>query len=183
MDMNGTLSLHSKVRLMTNRFVDVDAPRESVGLIIGIREDADGRSWYEVEVKDDHGFAVAVIGARGDELEPIASVPPAALNGSPCEQAIEKALQAARKILIGELDPFDGGRQIAWLGSADCYDFLNEVEVVDAMAGFWQLVDYAEIDRAIGLPAEDKSAEVSEEIRRAASALINAFGRGRFQQG
>lgn len=44
------------------------------------------------------------------------------IKGTPCEAAIEKAMLLARQILAGEIDPFDGGTQIAWLGSGDCYD-------------------------------------------------------------
>ena len=101
------------------------------------------------------------------------------ITGTRCEAAIEKAMQLAHQILAGEIDPFDGGRQIAWLGSADCYDFLNEVDVVDEMAAFWQIVDDLELSRAAGLPFEDSPAarvEISEKIRRAARTLLDLFG-------
>jgi hypothetical protein len=85
-------------------------------------------------------------------------------------------MQLAHQILTGEVDPFDGGRQIASLGSFDCYDFLNEVDVVDEMAALWQLVDDPEHRRLLGLPAMDNRAELSEEIRRAARVLVEEFG-------
>jgi hypothetical protein len=98
------------------------------------------------------------------------------IKGTPCEEAIEKALQLAHQILAGEAAPFDGGRQIAWLGSADCYDFLNEVDVVDEMGSFWQIVDDAEQRQAAGLPPTPSRDELSEEIRRGARNLIEQFG-------
>jgi hypothetical protein len=94
------------------------------------------------------------------------------VNGTPCEGAIERALQLAHQIVGGEVAPFDGAHQIAWLGSADCYDFLNEIDVVGGMAGFWQQVDDWEI-RQDDPVARD---EISEEIRQAARALIDEFG-------
>ncbi len=75
-----------------------------------------------------------------------------------------------------EVDPFEGGRQIAQLGSGDCYDFLNEIDVVDEMGGFWPLVGEPEQRRAAGLPPKDNAAERAEEIRRAARELIDQFG-------
>jgi hypothetical protein len=101
------------------------------------------------------------------------------IKGTPCEGAIEKALQLARLILAREIDPFVGGRQIAGLGSVDCYDFLNEVDVVDEMGGFWQIVDAVEHRRILGMPFEDTPAaraEIAEEIRRAARTLLVQFG-------
>jgi hypothetical protein len=104
------------------------------------------------------------------------------IKGTPCEAAIEKAMQLARQILAGEIEPFDGGTQIAWLGSADCYDFLNEVDVVDEMGGFWQIVDTLEHRRILALPGQPVEdtpavrAEISEEIRRAARTLLERFG-------
>jgi hypothetical protein len=98
------------------------------------------------------------------------------IKGTPCEAAIEKAVQLAHQILAGEVAPFDGGRQIAWLGSADCYDFLNEVDVVDEMGSFWQIVGDAEQRQAAGLPPGPSKDELSEEIRRAARSLIKQFG-------
>ena len=100
------------------------------------------------------------------------------MKGTPCEAAIEKAMLLARQILAGEIDPFVGGRQIAWLGSADCHDFLNEVDVVDEMGGFWQIVDHLEHVRILGLPFEDTPAvraEIAEDIRRAAGTLLVQF--------
>lgn len=58
------------------------------------------------------------------------------VKGTPCHGAIEKARHLAHQILAGEIAPFDGAHQIAWLGSADCYDFLNEIDVVNGMAAF-----------------------------------------------
>ena len=101
------------------------------------------------------------------------------IKGTPCEEAIEKAMELARQILAREIEPFDGGTQIAWLGSADCYDFLNEVDVVDKMGGFWQIVDHFEHRRILGLPVGDTPsarAEIAEEIRRAARTLLEQFG-------
>jgi hypothetical protein len=101
------------------------------------------------------------------------------IKGTPCEAAIEKAMLLARQILAGEIDPFVGGRQIAWLGSADCYDFLNEVDVVDEMGGFWQIVDDLEHRRILAMPFEDTPAvraEIAEDIRRAARTLLEQFG-------
>jgi hypothetical protein len=94
------------------------------------------------------------------------------VKGTPCEGAIEKARKLARQILAGEIAPFDGAHQIASLGSADCYDFLNEIDVVGGMAGFWQEVDAWEVGQD-DLLARD---EISEEIRRAARAFIDEFG-------
>ena len=94
------------------------------------------------------------------------------LKGTPCEGAIDKARQLAHEILAGEIAPFDGAHQIAWLGSADCYDFLNEIDVVDGMAGFWQEVDDWE-KRQDDLLARDR---ITEDIRRAARAFIDEFG-------
>lgn len=101
------------------------------------------------------------------------------IKGTPCEAAIEKAMQLARQILAGEIDASVGGRQIAGLGSVDCYDFLNEVDVVDEMGGFWQIVDDLEDRRILGMPVEDTPgvrAEIAEEIRRAARTLLEHFG-------
>ena len=98
------------------------------------------------------------------------------IRRTPCEAAVERALQLAYQILSGEVDSFEGGRQIAWLGSADCYDFLNEVDVVDEMAAMWQLVDDAEHRQILGLPPVDNRAELSEEIRSVARALIAQYG-------
>ena len=116
-----------------------------------------------------------------DSMTLVQMVPPVersmgSIKGTPCEAAIEKAMQLAHQILTGEVDPFPGGRQIAWLGSGDCYDFLNEVDVVDEMAAFWQIIDDEEIRKAAGLPAEDNTAELSAEISRAARTLIEHFG-------
>jgi hypothetical protein len=94
------------------------------------------------------------------------------VKGTPCESAIERALQLAQQILAGEIAPFDGAHQIAGLGSADCYDFITEIDVVGAMAALWQEVDDWEI-RQDDAVARD---EISVEIRRAASALIDEFG-------
>jgi hypothetical protein len=91
-------------------------------------------------------------------------------------------MQLARQIVAGEIDPFIGGRQIAWLGSADCHDFLNEVDVVDEMGGFWQIADRLEHMRILGLPFEDTPAvraEIAEDIRRAARTLLVQFGLNR----
>lgn len=63
------------------------------------------------------------------------------LKGTPCEGAIARALGLAREIVAGDAEPIKGAREIAWLGSGDCYDFLNEIDVVSAMGGFWSLVD------------------------------------------
>lgn len=107
------------------------------------------------------------------------------IKGTPCEAAIEKAMLLARQILAGEIDPFDGGTQIAWLGSGDCYDFLNEVDVVDEMGGFWQIVDTLEHRRILALPGEHVEdtpavrAEIAEEIRRTARTLLEQFGPNR----
>ena len=98
------------------------------------------------------------------------------IKGTPCEAAVEQALHVARQILSGAVDVFEGGRQIASLGSADCYDFLNEVDVVDQMAGFWLPVGDPEQRRAIGLPPLDNAAERAEEIRRASRNLVDRFG-------
>jgi hypothetical protein len=101
------------------------------------------------------------------------------IKGTPCEPAIERAVDLARQILAGELDPFVGGRQIAGLGSVDCYDFLNEVDVVGEMAAFWQISDDLEHRRILGLPFEDTPsvrAEIAEGIRRAARTLLVQFG-------
>src|SRR5437764_4842240 len=100
------------------------------------------------------------------------------VKGTPCEAAIKKALILSHQILAGDVGPFEGGRQIAWLGSADCFDFLNEVDVVDEMAGFWHLVDDAEHRKVVGLPPKDNSAELADEIRAAARALIELIGPG-----
>jgi len=94
------------------------------------------------------------------------------VKGTPCEGAIEKARQLAYQILAGKIAPFDGAHQIALLGSADCYDFLNEIDVVDGMAGFWQEVDDWE-KRQDDVLARDR---ITEDIRRAARALIDEFG-------
>jgi hypothetical protein len=93
------------------------------------------------------------------------------VKGTPCEGAIEKALQLAQQIVGGEVAPFDGAHQIASLGSADCCDFLNEIDVVDGMAGFWQEVDDWEIRQADPVARD----EISKEIRHAARALIVEF--------
>jgi hypothetical protein len=88
-------------------------------------------------------------------------------------------MQIARQILAGETDPFVGGRQIAGLGSVDCYDFLNEVDVVDEMGGFWQIVDDLEHRQILGMPFEDTPevrAKIAEEIREAARTLLEQFG-------
>lgn len=98
------------------------------------------------------------------------------IKGTPCEAAVEKALHVARQILSGAVDAFEGGRRIASLGSADCYDFLNEVDVVDQMAGFWLPAGDPERRRAIGLPALDDTDERAEEIRRASRDLVDRFG-------
>ncbi|HEY2598790.1 MAG TPA: hypothetical protein VGJ79_09975 [Candidatus Dormibacteraeota bacterium] len=94
------------------------------------------------------------------------------VKGTPCEGAIEKALVLAHQILAEEIAPFDGARQIAWLGSADCYDFLNEVDAVNGMAGFWQEVDDWEVRQDDPLSRN----EISEKIRHAAGAFIDEFG-------
>jgi hypothetical protein len=101
------------------------------------------------------------------------------IKGTPCEAAIEKAMQLARQILAGEIDPFVGGRQIAGLGSVDCYDFLGEVDVVVEMGNFWQIVDDLLHRQMLGMPFEDTPAvraEIAERIRRAARALLEQFG-------
>ncbi len=100
----------------------------------------------------------------------------ARIKGTPCEGVVERAIRLANRILIEEVDPFEGGRQIAQLGSGDCYDFLNEIDVVDEMGGFWPLVGEPEQRRAAGLPPKDNAAERAEEIRRAARELIEQFG-------
>ena len=89
------------------------------------------------------------------------------LEGTPCKAAVERALQLAQQIATGEIHPIDGAQQIAWLGSADCYDFLGEVDVVMDMAGFWEFVSNWEVRQ------DDASArgELSEEIRQAAVLL------------
>jgi len=87
------------------------------------------------------------------------------IKGTPCEAAIEKAMLLARQILAGEIDPFVGGRQIAGLGSVDCYDFLEEVDLLHR--------------QMLGMPFEDTPAvraEIAEEIRRAARTLFEQFG-------
>jgi len=102
------------------------------------------------------------------------------IKGTPCEAAIEKAMQLASQILTGELDPFIGGRQIAGLGSVDCYDFLEDVDVVGEMAGFWQIVDDLQHRQIVGMPSEDTPAvraEIAERIRRATRTLLEQFGR------
>jgi hypothetical protein len=97
------------------------------------------------------------------------------VRGTPCEAAIEKALQLARQILAGEIDPLDGGRRIAWLGSDECYDFVNELDVVDEMAGLWEIVGAPAQRQALGLPDIDDASERSEEVRRTAKAMIDRF--------
>jgi hypothetical protein len=62
--------------------------------------------------------------------------------------------------------------KLPWLGSADCYDFLNGIDLVGEIAGFWQQVDDWETCQDDPL-ARDK---ISEEIRRAARAFIDEFG-------
>jgi len=84
-------------------------------------------------------------------------------------------MHLANQILTGQVDPFEGGRQIAWFGSDDCYDVLNEIDVGDEMGGFWHLVDEPEQRRAAGLPPKDNAAERAEEIRRAAREPIEQF--------
>jgi len=87
------------------------------------------------------------------------------IRGTPCEAAIEKAMQLARQTQAGEIDPFVGGRQIAALGSVDCYDFLEEVDLLHR--------------QFLGMPFEDTPAvraEIAEEIRRAARTLLEQFG-------
>jgi hypothetical protein len=86
-----------------------------------------------------------------------------------------------------EVAPFDGAHPLrkaqlkkhcSWLsklrGSHQpiAYDFLNEIDVVAGMAGFWQEVDDWEI-RQDDPVARD---EISKEIRQAARALIDEFG-------
>jgi hypothetical protein len=85
-------------------------------------------------------------------------------------------MELAHQILTGEVDPFDGGRQIAWLGSDACYDFLNQLDVVDHMGSFWQLVAAPEQRNAAGLPVEDDAVERAGEIYQAARILIDRFG-------
>jgi hypothetical protein len=47
---------------------------------------------------------------------------------------MQQALHVARDILSGKVTPIEGGTNIAWFGSGDCYDFLNEIDVVGEMA-------------------------------------------------
>ena len=94
------------------------------------------------------------------------------VRGTPCEAAINLAIQKARAIVDGQLAPYEGARAIAALGSMDCYDYLQEgVEAVDEMAAFWLFVDDWE-------ERQDESArtEISREIRDAARTLSEQFG-------
>jgi len=100
----------------------------------------------------------------------------ARIKGTPCEAAIREAMQLANQILAGESDALEAGRQIAWLGSSHCLDFLNEVDVVDEIGGFWEIVGRPEALRAAGIPYEDNVAERSEEVRRAARILVEHYG-------
>ena len=94
------------------------------------------------------------------------------VKGTPCGAAIEKALALARQILSGEVAPIDGAHQIAWLGTGDCYDFLNEADVVGEMAGFWQPVD----DWEVRQDSPSARSELSEEIKQAARRFVEQFG-------
>jgi len=58
-------------------------------------------------------------------------------NRTPCDGSMQRASQLAS----GQITPIDGAHEIAWHATGDCYDFLNEREVVGAMAGFWQLAN------------------------------------------
>ncbi len=128
-------------------------------------------SEWEERPKDRDRFAAGILGAAHDLVH-------AAMKGTPCETAIEEAMRVARQILTGDVDVFEGGRRIATLGSGDCFDFINEVDAVDEMAGFWLPVNDPEHRRVIGLHALDNAADRAEEIRRAARDLIDRFGGG-----
>lgn len=95
-----------------------------------------------------------------------------ALKGTPCEGAIARALMLAGQIVARDVEPMKGAREIAWLGSGDCYDFLNEIDVVDAMGGFWSMVDSWESEQ------DDPSARaaIADEIRREAQLFVEQFG-------
>lgn len=73
----------------------------------------------------------------------------------------------------GKVPPIDGASEIANLGTADCYDFLQEgVDAVDEMAGFTPLVDDWELRQ------DDSAARlvISEEIKEAAAAFWKKHG-------
>jgi hypothetical protein len=95
------------------------------------------------------------------------------VRGTPCEAAINLAIQKARAIVDGQLAPYEGARAIAALGSMDCYDYLNEgVEAVDEMAGFWLFVD----DWELRQDSDSARTEISKQIRGAARTLSEQFG-------
>jgi hypothetical protein len=95
------------------------------------------------------------------------------VRGTPCEAAINLAMEKARAIVDGQVAPYEGARAIAALGSMDCYDYLQEgVEAVDEMAAFWLFVD----DWEQRQDSDSARAEISREIREAARTLLEQFG-------
>ena len=72
----------------------------------------------------------------------------------------------------GEVAPIDGAHKIAWLGTRDCYEFFNEVDVAGAMAAFWEPIEHWE-DRQDNPSAPE---ELSNEIRELARNLVDEFG-------
>ena len=95
------------------------------------------------------------------------------VQGTPCENAIRRAMQMARDITSGQLGPIAGATAIANLGTTDCYDYLQEgVDVVDEMAGFTAFVD----DWELRQDSEAARAEISQEIREAARTFSEQFG-------
>ena len=95
------------------------------------------------------------------------------VKGTPCEDAIRQAMQMAREILSGQVAPIKGASAIANLGTADCYDYLQEgVEVVDVMSGFTVFVD----DWELRQDSDAARTEISQEIREAALRFSEQFG-------
>jgi hypothetical protein len=94
------------------------------------------------------------------------------VEGTPCGDAVKRALANAQEIVSGTLAPIEGAKSIAWTGTADCYDFLHEgADVVDEMAAFTAYVD----DWEIRQDSETARAEISQEIREAAVTLLEQF--------
>ena len=94
------------------------------------------------------------------------------VQGTPCENAIRRAMQMARDITSGQLAPIAGAIAIANLGTADCYDYLQAgVDVVDEMAGFTAFVD----DWELRQDSEAVRTEISQEIREAARTFSEQF--------